>query len=363
MSLKSGLNYEVKFALDTLVIYSAELGLKFTECIELLDTLIDFMFTCIDLQFGHIKPQKMYTYRELYEIETMTLQGLQANCGGTFDAKQQLTEKFCSAGLILRNSCLVPENLLFLCKSQRFHQLLFETINLPIPEEIDSFLLSTKDFLTTYPLFSSLEHRKNAIVTLSSIGAHVILPNQQTADTIVGICTDFISEEDIYYVYPAVDSLAKLLLNTQNHTLISQTNLTPLVQELLKILPQKGFTYETTPNQMALWELVMMIIHVLSTVLVGESLQKIIKLHGFTSTVLNLSKRPIAPPKYRPPPELLSQFMGIRERAFETYLTAMKSLEKNIQELLLTKMLFAQRDGDYFMVKLILESLSDDFEL
>jgi hypothetical protein len=47
-----------------------------------------------------------------------------------------------------------------------------------------------------------------------------------------------------------------------------------VVLSLLDILPGKGFTYETTPNQMALWELVMLILPVLTTIVKGDLIKR-----------------------------------------------------------------------------------------
>jgi hypothetical protein len=360
MSLKSGVAVEVRYALDNLMIYSSEFALKLSDHPEMLDTLIDFMEVTRNYLFPS-KNSKFYTYKELYEMEDFSQNSLQSGCLKTFNGFLEANEKFLAGGMILRNSCLVPDNFGLLTKNIRFHYLMFDLLDVPIPKELEDFYSSRKEQLISYPSVCALEQRKNAIISLSTIASHVRLPDQQTTDTIMKVLADFIQEQDLYYVYPSVEILSKLLLTPTNHQYIveTSTDLAQVVLSLLDILPGKGFTYETTPNQMALWELVMLILSVLTTIVKGDLIQKFVSIPGFKSIMLTLSKRPVSSPKYRPPQELLQQFSGVRERAFEIYLILAR-MGKRDQELLLTKMLFAHRDGDAWLVKMIVDFLSDD---
>jgi hypothetical protein len=364
-ALKSGLTYHVKYALDTLLIYSAEFLLNFTECSELLDSLIDYLSDCIFQLFDR-KSFKFYSYRELFEIESFCSNSLQSESLSTFNSKIQLSDGACAASLILRNCCLNAENYGYLANNHRFHTLIFKLINLPIPEEMEHYWESCKTFFTNCPPFSTLEHRKNALLILSCIGNVVKIPDQKTADIVMRVCIDFASEKDLYYVYPAIDSISKLLLSPANHSLIAESNdLIKLTKALIETLPQKGFTYDTTPNQLALWELAMLIISILVTIVQRHTLDEMLSIPGFMQTLMNLSKRPFGPPQYRPPNDILIQFAGIRERSCRTFLQCLriKGSSKELEDQLVTRMFYAQRDQESWMVTMIANFLSECAEI
>lgn len=356
MALRSKLPYQIRYALDCLCIYSSEYSLRFVENPELLDTLVEYMQDC--LSRIETKNEKFYTYRELYEFETMALEGLQPGTG-TFDTVKELAEQLCAVGLILRNASIHPENLAFMSVNQGLISIIYQTLNLPIPEELED---EEDRGLCTVPLCHVLEHRKNALMTLSCIGARVEIPDIKTAQLILKVCADFISEKNMYYVYPATDALAKLYLSSRNQQLFSQCDgLAGLCVDLLRLMPSNGFTYDTTPQQMALWELAMLILCTTVTI-VDHSLQRsIIKIPGFLTIMLKLSKRPFSPPYFRAPLELLQQFVGIRERAFKTWLLCGRLVVpfRELEEKVLLMMVVAQRDGDLWMVSLILDFLAD----
>lgn len=367
--LKSRLDFHVRYALDTLLIYSSENTLRFDSFPELLDTMCEFMLEVFYKVYpikNQQSTQRFYTYKELYELEFISNSYLQDNCDETLCTLKQHVEELCAMGLILRNVSLVAENQPILSKHVYFLQLIYKTLDTPVPDKLKAYFDGdSSSFPVTVPFFNTLELRKNALLSLSCIANEIQLPDKETAQLILSICSDFISELDMYYVYPAVDTLARLYLNPCNLALFSECNdLKELSNYLLKLLPQRGFTYDTTPNQMAQYELVLMVL--CTTVqMVDEELQRqIIELPYFLNQIGHLAKRPITVGLHmrQPPPELINQFFPARERAFKTYLqmkrivTPQHKLEK---ELMMDWMYRAEREGDTWMVQLIVEFMAE----
>jgi hypothetical protein len=362
-ALKSKQTYQIRYALDTLSIYSSEFKLLFSECPDLLDTLAEYM---IELYCELIPDTKtmsrFYTYRELFEMEHMTNHYLQDDSEPTIDKKKQLHEQLTGIGLVFRNASLLPENQLLMAENTLVIQMALKTLSFPVPETTEYIFNHPYSTPVSLPIFTTLEHRKNALILLSNLAQHMSLPDEETTQWIVDVCRDFISELDVYYVYPAIDVLARLFLKQENLQLISECEgILPLCEDLLQLLPANGFSFETTPNQMAQYELVLMVLCNL-VYCVGESHQKrIVEFPGFFQILRNCSRRPIAPPMFRPPPELLSQFFAVRERSFKTYMYCRRryGVFREVEKEMVEWMYRAQREGDQWMVVMIVDFLSD----
>ncbi|KAJ3322499.1 hypothetical protein HDV06_003043 [Boothiomyces sp. JEL0866] len=361
MSLKSKMPLQVKFALDCLSIYSAEFNLKFPDYPELLNSLVYHMDDCLKKSTENRSNEKFFSYKELFEYEWNSVSQLQDSCEGSIDVLKNLMEEATSIGLILRNASMHPENHALMSGKEDLVNILFWTLNLPVPEKIAHLDKSNSTTILSYPVFHVLEHRKNAVIVLSNIGHNVTIPNDKYAQLLINVCSDFISEANTYYVYPATDLLARVLLQSTNQMLIgSCKNLLELANVLLKNLPWTGLPVDALPSQLALWELSMLNLNSIIGLASAEQKSKIIAIPSLMKVLYLLSKRPVA--QYGVPPELLMQFAGIRERSFRTYIECIRfsgKHSKKIEAELLQRMVLAQRDQETWLVAQILEFLSD----
>ncbi|KAJ3254719.1 hypothetical protein HK103_006871 [Boothiomyces macroporosus] len=361
MSLKSKMPLQVKFALDCLSIYSAEFNLKFAEYPDLLNSLVYHMEDCLKKSTENRSNDKFYSYKELFEYEWNSISQLQDNCVGSIDVVKNLMEEATTIGLILRNASMHPENHALMSQKEDLVQMLFWTLNLPVPEAIAHLDKSVSGTILSYPVFHVLEHRKNAVIILSNIGHNITIPNDKYAQLLIDVCTDFISEANTYYVYPATDLLARVLLQSTNQILIGAcSKLLDLANVLLKNLPWTGLPIDAQPSQLALWELTMLNLNSIIGLAPAEQKSEIIAIPSLMKVLYLLSKRPVA--QYAVPPELLMQFTGIRERSFRTYIECTRfsgKHSKKIETELLQRMVIAQRDQEAWLVAQILDFLSD----
>ncbi|KAI8896214.1 hypothetical protein BC833DRAFT_598498 [Globomyces pollinis-pini] len=354
MALKSGLTYQIRYGLDVLTIYSSEFQFRIQEYPPILDTLVILMKST--LAKLEMKPnQKFLTYRELFEIESTIQTSFQANYESSLDENKWLMEQTCAIGLILRNATLLPDNQFTMSKNVNFITIIFQTLNLPISSELESLTNPYGSLPITLPTTNVLEHRKNSLIMLSNIANYVILPNQEMANLIVQVCTDYISETDNYYVNPALDVLGKLLTIHENQVLIGNSI---HVQELCTIifsqLPTQGFSFDATPHLLTQWELMMMILSTIVSVLSNLDKQELSK-KQYIQQLKFLASRPKYQTTYPPALELQQQFASIRERAFRTFIELGKD---SIEEDMVRFLFLASKNGDIWMVTIILEYLS-----
>ena len=361
LSLISRLDLEVRYALDNLVIYSSENDLLFPQCAQLFNSLVEFFFEVMDKLYGNTKPCKFYNVKTLNEIESVSTNVFQSDCIPTVVEHRVLMDRLVVISMIFRNSSMNPENLEIMAKHPGFAKAVILLLNIPIPQEFVEFLENGDvDSVTTASPCNTLEHRKNAIIILSNIGSMFPIENIPTMQLIYDVCTDFISEKDGAYLYPAVDCLARLLIDVNHQLFLAEIeNLPSLVDVLLALLPTRAFSYDTLSPQMAIYELVMLILCIVTLVARGPARVSIIT-KQLKQQMLALSKRP--PSGFRVMPiEIIREFWSVRERALRIYLVCLKGarLTEEVERDLVMMMSIAQRDGDMWMSAAILEFLLD----
>jgi hypothetical protein len=337
------------------------MSLDFETCPDLLDTLVEFMTELYCELFPKTDGNRFYSYRELFEMEHMSNQYFYEDCGTTIDLLKQKQEFLIGIGLILRNASLHVKNQNMMADNIPLLHLAIKTLNVAIPLVFEEWINDRLEIPTTFPVCTTLEHRKNALIMLSSLAHKFKLPDIETTQLIVDVCQDFTSEVDMYYVYPCVDLLSKLMLHPQNLDMMAKCDgIVLLCGNLLKQLPSGGFTYDTTPNQMAQYELSLMVLCNISLA-VDELIQKeIVSLPGFLKIIRNCAKRPVPPMHFRPPPELVHQFFAVRERSFRAYLILSKQCgrRQTVDKELIEWMYRSQKEGDQWMVVMIADYLS-----
>jgi hypothetical protein len=265
LRLESGLDFEIKYALDLLVIYSAEGNLNFKKAPYLLDSLANIMKSCLQKTITSEAPGKFIPYSELLQIETDMIEKM---------GKKNDTREL-SIGLIIRNSSFSADNQQICSSHADLRQLLYSTLSISYPSRIMNQFKSGSYFIDQ---FHSLEHRKNSLITLSNISNTLIL-EPELAALIILVCEDMMHSP---YEYSVLDLLSKLLLNENNHRLLADIGMKGLAEIITEALPS-SWPLEPTVDQMASWELMLVI------------LITIIQNTGCTNTkkMLSLCRKPI----------------------------------------------------------------------
>ncbi|KAI8814819.1 hypothetical protein BJ742DRAFT_848451 [Cladochytrium replicatum] len=93
----------------------------------------------------------------------------------------------------------------------------------------------------------ALGHRKNCLLALSNIGMHFRIPSIAVGQILVDVISDFLSDDssDLYYVGPALDALAKIVVQADNREMVAQLErLELLIDRLAGLLPDAVETAE-----------------------------------------------------------------------------------------------------------------------
>ena len=350
------MDLEVKFALDQMVIYSFENEFLVARQQHLFNTLVQYTFEVMEKLYSGRSNDLFYGYKDLFELECMGNSVFQKDCLPTIVESNVLADRMGVLGVLFRNLSMVAENVEILAKHPGFSKIVILMLNLPLPQEAVEFLEGGDGCVVTCGRIDCLEHRKNAVIILQNIASEYKVENVETMNLIINICKDFISEPNHCYVYPSVDLLAKLLINVQHQQfLLEVEGIVELVEMVLELLPIKAFAYETAQTQMALYELVMLVLCVLTNLSHMEKSQIITK--HLSHRMLALSKRPLS--TIRMPIEIIKEFWSVRERALRIYLDCLKYLRMSLEneKELVMMMSIAQREGDLWMSAAILEFL------
>ena len=355
------MDLEVRFALDTLVIYSSEEDLFLAQCPQLLNSLVEYFFEVMNKLYASCKAQRFYDYKTLYEMETLSNEVFQGSSEATIDEKGMLANKLAMLSMIFRNCSMIPDNVDLMGKHPGFAKVVILMLKVPVPIELEDFFENPETHIAQSLPCTTLEHRKNAVIVLSNIGGMFPIPNPPTLQLITSVCKDFISETDTAYVYPAVDCLAKIFIDAGNQAKIADLDgIQFLVEGLLLLIPTKAFPYEASKPLMALYELVMLLLCIITSNIRGGTREKVMT-KQFAQHMLILSKRPAINYRATIPIEIVREFWSVRERALRIYLTCIKGkkLGDLVQTELILMMSIAQRDGDLWMSAAILEFMLD----
>lgn len=264
MGLESRLDFEIKYAIDVLVIYSAEQALSFKQAPYLLNALLELMKDSLAHEIESLSPGVFVSYEKLLELSKCM------NDRGVGNSKH--SEWSLGIGLILRNASFHPENQGLLSQHSKLHEILFWTLNLPIPASIIESYEKNSMFMRE---FSTLEQRKNSLVTLSNI-AHLFHLTLDMGPLLIETLADFIPGE---YEYIALDVLSKLLLLEPNHRVIAACSLLDLMANIMKLLP-RTWPIEPSQDELATYELSLVCVFTLCTLLNPESKSECQRMHS-----------------------------------------------------------------------------------
>jgi hypothetical protein len=183
------------------------------------------------------------SYAKLFELESNMAERMSLN---------EVDHRAVTIGLIFRNASFHPENQVLISTHPGVLELLNATLNIPLPRKVSAEFDAGLSFTSTY---HSLEHRKNAIITLSNISHTLVLKTQMTRLLLL-VCEDFL---DTPYEYPILDLLSKLLLKEANQRVICNDGVDSLTEKLLRLLPTV-WPSEPTHDELSSWELILVIL-------------------------------------------------------------------------------------------------------
>lgn len=358
--LRSRLPAQIKYGLDSLLCFSKDGGLRFGEYPGILDTIVEFCLEMLGVGKDIEDPlvqSPFVTYGVLFEAEFTATNTLQPFCSRTLDPVKINREYALVASLILRNASMVAENFSVIGKHEGWKRLVFWSVRPPIPPDLALFISPVDVVITTLSPTPILEHRKNALVSLSSLGHFVELGSQNRADMVLEMCVDFIRSD--IYSYAALDCLARLLLNPLNLVHFSGCrHQADLILSLIELLPP-SFSLSASSERLAEWELSML---VLSTFIANSTDQSIADVAGLRSRLFAMTKRP--PNKS---PEAFGQLQGLRERAMKSLLvilnisgafSASGKFDLEWEQKLLEFSISSHQQGEVWLSVLILEEIS-----
>ena len=346
---------QVKYSLDAMLTLSSELALKFSEFPSLLTSIVNFMREVLEIGAGKMKDE-FISYSLLFDIELTVNSSLQANCETSIDEKKVRNDYINVTGLILRNCCLTPENHALIGSHIGWKNLILECIQLPIPLELRE-LIKGKE-LISYSSFNILEQRKNALISLASLGHCVVIPDSEKAFMILEMCIDFMSIANSPYVYPALDALARILVNPANLGFFTSCkNQKRLVETLLDMVPSLGFSLSASTQQLSEWELAMMVLGTIVTNCEYQILQQIGKIPQFCRIMFNLVKKPFRAGMGQ---DAYTHLHGMRERGLRCLLAVLKvkGLSRSWEQELLEYSISSHLSGDAWIGPIILQEIS-----
>ncbi|KAI8907948.1 hypothetical protein EDD86DRAFT_208588 [Gorgonomyces haynaldii] len=243
MSLKSGLDLDVRFALVTLLFTSFEGQLYYKNAPGLLETILDlFQSGLAGLIEDKAPSPNFVSYKTLFDASISEKTRLCDTATKTLNLDETRVEKTLIIGQIIRNSSFIPDNLAFLAQTPQVLDLVFWTLNLPLGKHLTHSVV--------------LEFRKNAFTILGNLATAFTVPNTEFAQLLHTICADFITEPSTPYCYCALEMYCKLLLIPANQRMFSEFDYREMVDSVFLIIPQQ---YHTDINQekLALWEMAM----------------------------------------------------------------------------------------------------------
>jgi hypothetical protein len=374
IALQSKLPLQIRYALDSLLTISAEYSLRFQEYPQLLSTLVSFAQDSLSipkLNKGSIVKQEkrkgFLGYKELFEADWTILFSVQGDCVSTISQSSLQRDYSLISGMILRNTSLLPDNQVMMGGFQPYSDYLLSLLDLPAPDHVYDLLDGTKDEpISSVTPTGILEHRKNALISLAALGHCISLPNVEKLNQIIEMCIDFIQVENSPYVYPAVDCLARLLINPKNQNLFgSAERLSELVQCLLKLLPSSGFYLSAPLPQLAEWELSLMIIGSLIGLAEDDIQAEIFRIPKFSRIMFNLCRRPPAH-GLRPGvgQEVFGHLQSLRERSLRALLASLKyrkgGMTKKWEQELLEYAIIMHQQGEPWIATIIFQEISSE---
>ncbi|KAF3920726.1 hypothetical protein AA313_de0205953 [Arthrobotrys entomopaga] len=229
MSLKSGLQAEVRLALDTLVTVSVESqwSLSLKSCEDLVETLVDVAESEVmllknnvtELAADHIFPPYEEVLRGCRQ-EANTLLAV-PRVGSSFYELDRAADRLIAITTIFRNLSFFESN----------HDPLAESSVIKFVASVIDIICKTKVLLRSNN--NALDFMKDMIIFLSNLSQSIILPGKQEALCLLRFILAFAPQPGPYYtgrrlpmfapyhpsihryLPPAVDSLAKLLVRDE----------------------------------------------------------------------------------------------------------------------------------------------------
>ncbi|QSZ31154.1 hypothetical protein DSL72_000717 [Monilinia vaccinii-corymbosi] len=225
MSLQSGLHAEVRLALDTLILVSSEprLPLELKSCDDLIESLIDCAEDQVELLAENAAEVSDVMLINSYEdvvrtcqIEHGTLQDIRPFGSDEYKIDRAVEKLICITS-IMRNLSFNEPN----------QELLAEDFVIKFLCVVIRYLGTRNMLLRTHQ--NTLEFMKDAVVLLSNLAHEIKLPGREQALCLLHFLLAFapcpppnVTGSDRitfstydptihYYIYPAIDSLAKLL--------------------------------------------------------------------------------------------------------------------------------------------------------
>jgi hypothetical protein len=368
MCLKSRLPAHIQYVLDFLTIISFEQIMFVKEFPEILLSLVDFLDELVPEPGKDQVHASSYSYLELFEMEYYAASTLQSNSFSSIDREKIPRDYILAIVLILRNCCSIPDNQRYLCSAEvKLIPILIRLLSLAVPKEMQDILDPETEFQPTHTYYQLLEHRKNVIVILATLGPYIKLPDVKTSSLLMNICCDFIGEESGSYTYQALDALVRLWLIVENVSLFEQLPeiQVKLLEALVHNLPYTGLTFQASSSVLAELELTL----VLATQIISSAppslVQEFLKISNISRIFFNLHRRPPIPFKGSATPNqfeaFFAQFRPMRERSLKILLVLVEEMDAAScmfwkKELMLTG-LKAQQDGEFWIFSLLFDFL------
>jgi hypothetical protein len=243
----------------------------------------------------------------------------------TVDTQQDLDESALVILTILANVSFVPKNQPIMGAHAKVIETIFWTLSLPVRDmDVENQLYFCKEI-------TALDYRKLSITILANIAEFCVLPSAEFASLILTVCTDFIHNGGSYS-YLGLSVLSNLLLNSSNRAALTGLKMNDTINVVMKQLPLL-LTAEVTPQEMAVYELCMVII-----VCVCKDFPP----KNHVKHLLSLCRKPRSINV-----QVASAFDSIRERAITTLFECNLGLE--YESTLTGLILFSLQMGDQWM--------------
>ena len=268
MSLKSLLDSEIKYAVDTLLALSfqKQANLVLQKIPHLVSAFMNAFAKSLEAAFGVLHKSKKHastidtSYADLFEEEIQEIDDFQVDCEPTFQNPRIMhAERAVVMGTILTNFSFYTENGTFLATLQSFLLLLDRLlilVSLPRRSPLLQGLTPRQAGL--------LDHRKNLVTLISNMGAQFVIPTS-SGQVLCDLLRDFLAYPESPYAYTALEALAKLSLLDQNREIfVTLGGLEEIIYLTSQRLPSQGLTLNATPETVAAWELASLLIYNLS---------------------------------------------------------------------------------------------------
>ncbi|KAI8819955.1 uncharacterized protein EV422DRAFT_532941 [Fimicolochytrium jonesii] len=279
MSLRSGIEHEIRWALDLLLVASSKksgLKIPLQDCPELLWVICHLVTSWMESCEVPDSPQG---YRSLASTIGQEHLRVGKRKKRTFDVMDADEDRALVGSMILRNISF-GEVGLTMAGDKIFLETLQKMLTIQTGE--------------TRGASAALEHRKNALIILSNIGGRISFPVGDSVQIILDVLSDFLDDLDTPYAFPALEALAKVTLTYQNADLAAETDLDKLAllcERLLLALPTDGLKMDATPEDLASWEMASIALHNLTQS--NDSIKlRLVHIPGFITLMLRLSIPP-----------------------------------------------------------------------